>query len=510
MAIPVEIRSVERPKNTIVVKRGNGPLQYAVVERVGCKRVGESNIPVNGYTIGHIIDGAFVPVSEPVAQRTIELKDYADVVLIDSVSRSLLDELYAVYSTKDAMKIYSMALLRVCHPGVPCSRLSHYYEMSWMSMLFPSLPLSRNTVSAFLQDLGKSYSLIVSFMRNRVNSLASGHHIAIDGTLKEDNSSVNSLSHYSRKARVKGTMDITVVFAYDIDVREPICSKVFAGKVLDSVSYQRFLTENGLKQGIVMADKGFPKKAAQEAFEASPALHWLNPIKRSDKRIASHNMYTFTGMLEDRNRDILFKKADLGDYYLYAFYDRKRAAKEEADYFKHHKGKPFDADHLSKSDERFGTVVFESDVDTDPGTIYKMYDERWLIEECFRYYKNVTDFDDTRVHSDYAVYGSEFVNFISSVMTSRIIRKFEDTGLFAQMTYKDIMSRLASAKKVETLGDGTWEFVKTTKSTEKILERLGIIEKPEDPPKRKRGRPKKAVDVNAPKRKRGRPRKTTS
>jgi hypothetical protein len=35
MAIPVEIRSVERPKNTIVVKRGNGPLQYAVVERVG-------------------------------------------------------------------------------------------------------------------------------------------------------------------------------------------------------------------------------------------------------------------------------------------------------------------------------------------------------------------------------------------------------------------------------------------------------------------------------------------
>jgi len=28
MAIPKEIREVERPKNTIVVRRGNGPLMY--------------------------------------------------------------------------------------------------------------------------------------------------------------------------------------------------------------------------------------------------------------------------------------------------------------------------------------------------------------------------------------------------------------------------------------------------------------------------------------------------
>ena len=511
MAIPEEIRNVARPKNTIVVKRGNGPLQYAVVERVGCKRVGESNIPVNGYTVGHIIDGSFVAISDQVAQRKTELKDYADVVLIDSVSRSLLDELYAVYAASDALKIYGMALLRVCYPGVPCSRLSHYYESSWVSILFPSLPLGRNTVSSFLQNLGKSYSLIVSFMRNRVNSLAGGqHHIAIDGTLKEDNSSVNSLSHYSRKARVKGTMDITVVFAYDVDLREPVCSKVFAGNVLDSVSYQRFLSENGLKQGIVMADKGFPKKAAQDAFAASQGLHWLNPIKRNDKRIASHDMYSFTGMLDDRNRDILFKKEKLEDCYLYAFYDRKRAAKEEADYFKHHKGKPFDAQYLSERDERFGTVVFESDVDTDPGVIYRMYDERWLIEECFRYYKNVADFDDTRVHSDYSGYGSEFVNFISSVMTSRIIRKFEETGLFCEMTYKDIMSKLASAKKVDVFGNGEWEFVRTTKATEEVLERLGLVPKPEEPPKRKRGRPKKPVDPTIPKRKRGRPRKNPS
>jgi hypothetical protein len=504
MAIPEAIRKIERPRNTIVVKRGNGPRMYAVVERVGCRRVGDRNVPVNGCTIGYIIQGAFVACSDSVSRRKTELKDYADVVLIDSVSRSLLNELYAVYSAPDAMKIYVIALLRVCYPGVPYCRIDHYYETSWISTLLPGISLGKNTLSTFLQDLGKSYSLIVSFMRKRVAAIAEGHHIAIDGTLKEDNSSVNSLSTYSRKARVKGTMDITVVFAYNIDLREPVCSKVFAGNVLDCVSYQRFLSENGLSRGVVMADKGFPKKDAQAAFESSPDLHWLNPIKRNDKRIKTHAMYSFSGMLDDKNRDVLFKKEKRADCWLYSFYDRKRAAKEEADYFKHHKGQPFDAQAMQESDERFGTIVFESDLDTDSLLIYKMYDERWLIEECFRYYKNVTHFDDTKVHSDYSVYGSEFVNFISSVMTARLLGKFEETGLFSEMTYNDIMSQLSSAKKVNTNGNGAWEYVRTTRATEDTLARLGLLPGPEETTG-KRGRPRKEIDPNAQKKKRGRP-----
>ncbi|MDY0289197.1 MAG: transposase [Sphaerochaeta sp.] len=510
MAIPEAVRKVQRPKNTIVVRRGNGPLMYAVVERIGCKRVGESNVPVNGYTVGHIIQGAFIPYVEAVSQRKLEIKDYAEAVLVDSVSRQLLDELYAIYSASDAMRIYAIALLRVCYPGVPCCRLDHCYETSWVSVLFPGLALGKNSVSTFLQNLGKSYSLIVSFMRKRVESVAVGHHIAIDGTLKEDNSIVNSLSHYSCKARVKGTMDITVVFAYDVDLKEPICSKVFAGNVLDCVSYQRFLTESGLTRGVVMTDKGLPKKEAEQAFASSPDLHWLSPIKRNDKRIAAHGMYGYTGMLDDHNIDVLFKKEQVEDYWLYSFYDRRRAAKEEADYFTHHKGKSFDAQDMQKSDERFGTIVFESDLDTEALVIYRMYDERWLIEECFRYYKHVTDFDDTRVHSDVSVYGSEFVNFISSVMTARLIRKFDETGLFSEMTYNDIMSELATAKKVNTYGDGQWEYVRTTRATDKTLERLGLLPKVEEPAKKKRGRPKKEVDPNAPKKKRGRPRKNPS
>ncbi|NCB72083.1 MAG: transposase, partial [Clostridia bacterium] len=73
-----------------------------------------------------------------------------------------------------------------------------------------------------------------------------------------------------------------------------------------------------------------------------------------------------------------------------------------------------------------------------------------------------------------------------------------------------IMSRLASAKKVNTNGDGQWEYVRTTRATEETLQRLDLLPKMEEPAKKKRGRPKKEVDPDAPKRKRGRPRKNPS
>jgi hypothetical protein len=73
------------------------------------------------------------------------------------------------------------------------------------------------------------------------------------------------------------------------------------------------------------------------------------------------------------------------------------------------------------------------------------------------------------------------------------------------MTYNDIMSQLSSAKKVNTNGNGEWEYVRATRATEDTLVRLGLLPRPEETP-RKRGRPRKEIDPNAPKRKRGRPR----
>ena len=106
-----------------------------------------------------------------------------------------------------------------------------------------------------------------------------------------------------------------------------------------------------------------------------------------------------------------------------------------------------------------------------------------------RYYKQACEFDETRVHSDYSVYGSEFVSFLSSLLTYRILNDSEKRKVLEEYSYGQMMERLRRAKKIKIDKEG-FRLIRVNPSTEKLLSDLGIVEK-EQPAKRKRGRPRK-------------------
>ena len=478
MAIPEEIRKIERPTNTIVREnRNGGRFRYMVIERIGCKRVNGKNIPINGKTIGHIIDGVYVEGRRKLSERSITLKDWGEYALFSTLGQSILDELKAVYDLKDAEKMYTIALLRIARPDIPDYMLSDAYERSWLSFLFPNTALDKNTVSKLLGDIGRDYAGIVEFMRNRVKAFACDHNIAIDGTIKNDTSICNTFSKPSRKSREKGCMNISVLYAFDVETGEPICEKALPGNVIDSVAYKGFLEDNQLKEGVVLADKGFPYKKAKSVFGDNKKLHWLNPLKRNDKRIEENDMYSYTGCFKDKNLDVQWKKVKVGNLYLYSFYNRSLAAKEEYDYFRRHKNADeYDKEQWEKASRQFGTIVFESDLDLPPEVIYKMYLERWTVEECFRTYKQILNFDDTRVHSDASIHGTEFINFLSTCITMRVRKKLEATGLYDDYTYRQIMDLVSSAKKVKLSSDEEWTMPTITLKAANVLKTLGLID----------------------------------
>ena len=114
----------------------------------------------------------------------------------------------------------------------------------------------------------------------------------------------------------------------------------------------------------------------------------------------------------------------------------------------------------------------------------------------------------------YSVIGSEFCDFLSTVLTFRLIKTFDKANLLEDHTYKKIMSVLRRAKKARTDG-GDWQLIRMNPSHREILQELELIPKPEEPPKRKPGRPKGSKNKTAAveqtslpdqgKRKRGRP-----
>ena len=201
-------------------------------------------------------------------------------------------------------------------------------DESFLSVLRPGAAISKNTVSALHKDVGRAFTRIVRFMRRRAEAIGADASVLLDGTLKSNESKVDSLSDFSRKAKTKGTRDISVLYAFDLDL--------------------------------------------------------------------------------------------------------------------------------------------------DPGKVYKMYEERWEIEIVMRYYKSACEFDETRMHGDYSVVGSEFCDFLASVLTFRLIKAFDKAGLLKTMNYSRIMSLLKRAKKVRVGEDGDWRLVKVNPKLEKMLAALGL------------------------------------
>ena len=145
----------------------------------------------------------------------------------------MFEELKAVYDYKDAQRMYAIALLRLARPDIPDYMLSDAYERGWLSISMPGIPLEKSSVSRFINNIGLDYAGRVEFMRKRVERFSKDHHMAIDGTIKNDTSICNSLSNASRKSREKGCLNVSVIYAFSIETGEPICSKVVPGNVID-------------------------------------------------------------------------------------------------------------------------------------------------------------------------------------------------------------------------------------------------------------------------------------
>lgn len=515
MPVPELIRKVDRPKNTVVVDTGNeGIFRYAVRERAETIYLPNKNPqPRNGKIIGHIIDGKYVAKREKTAYTGPTFLSYGSSALIRNLSKDILSDLLSVYSVDAAIKILVIASMRIIRPGIPLRKISERYNRTFFSHWYPNLALSENAIGSFLYKLGEDFDKREAFFDLRVKSVAKEHHIAIDGTLKQDTSIINDLSSYSHKSNIKGCRDVSVLYAYDIERKEPICAEVFRGNFIDATSYRAFITHNNIDKGIIVADKGFPPSKIDDELDKHPNLHFLTPIKRNDSRIANNNMLEWDGKLENVANRVLYKKSRIkGGRYLYAFKDIKRAHGEEDSYVdKINEKKPFVSSDFDTTLDKAGVIVFESDLNTTPLVIYQCYERRWLLELVFRSYKNNICLYKTRVQNDFSLIGSEFVNFIATLITARIIKKMEDSEILKKMTYGELMDDLTETwRKVDSSldassDDGCWLNVSEGVFCE--LETLSLSKPIPKPVAKKRGRPRTRPlpDPNTPKKRRGRP-----
>ena len=436
MAIPKEILSVKRPSSTVVKHRGG---RYVVIKRTS-RRVGKRVIPIDTGAVGEIVDGRYVAGTPSAVRKRkrIDIKDYGEVTLCNKLGKDLFDELRKVWDLDDAKRLYTIALLRAAYGDVKNRDLQMHYETSFASEMYPGVHLSEKAVSAFLLDTGQAYSLICEFMRNRVKQFA-GKNIVIDGMLKDYNSQTGTMSEFSRKGSKKGSKDMSILYAFSPEAMEPIAAKPYAGNMLDQKAVDNFVTENKIEKGLMIFDKGFFNKGFFDKVDKIEGLSYLIPLKQDSALIKKYGMDNPTEHLEGyKDATVLFKKVKMkAGGFLYSFRDPRMAFEQEVGYVqKAVKKKVFKGEKYEQKKSLFGLIVFKSKADVAPLVAYQAYAQRWDIEVLFDMFKNIIDRDTVNVHGDYRAYATEFINFLSTIITSRVKKLLVKKEINKNYSYK--------------------------------------------------------------------------
>lgn len=486
MKVPKAIRDVPRPDGTIVYAYGDPP-KYNVKERTYGVDENGKRYQKDGNTVGSIVNGRYVPLLPRMDYCDVDILSWGPSKLVTDLSGDLLDDLLAVYNRDEAMQIYVLAVLRTVDSGIKDYEADEAYRLDYLSHSMPGVALSKDTVGKLLFNLGKTCSKITEYMNRRAGRVPATHLVAVDGSLKSYESQDNPLSDFSRKARLKGSRDISVMYAYDVDSMEPICSQVNPGNVTDVAAFRGFMETNGLRKGVIVTDKGFSYDNARSVFTDNPDLRFIIPIRRDMKIIDEYRILCSDGSLQNRSGISCRKERMHDGRFIYGFRDSERASAEERSWLD--RRKDFDPAELTEFRREAGSIVFVSNLDTTCEIVYAAYEERWEIEILFRFYKHILEFDETRVESVQSVIGTEFVNHLSVVMTSRLRKRFITLKELQRRSFRSCMRLLSKGMMVRTDGNGEWRLGKLTKSETDIFIGLGLINPPDQPVKRP-GRPK--------------------
>lgn len=489
MAVPEEIRKIPRPKNTVVVAYGRNKDKYAVKQRIGCKSVNGRKIPIDGPTIGHIINGTYVEDVNLLGMAVSEcdFKRWADVELCCNLSQDILTELRRYYNESEAIISYLMAVLRATDPGINDYEFQDAYDDTWLSVRYPDVELSRETVNKHINQLGRTCSRISGFMTTRARSTSAEHRFCIGGILKSDENECNIFYNCSKLAPKKESKNKLVIYTFDIDTGEPICSKVYPENTIDISALDDFIKTTDVDKGIIISDRSYSYHSARKTFETYPNLHLLLSLKRTVKCIEKYTMYEYNSNVPGSKNLVTRKERICDDIFLYSFRDTERAFEEEIAWISNQNDcAPQKLDTLRK---QFGSIVFISNTDIDPEIVYKAYEERLDVERMFKLYWDILMFDQTNVHDDWSVVGTEFINFLSIIMTHRLKKTFAEVPLLKNMPYIHSIKKLKRASMIRD-DNGEWKIGRITSEDHQILIALGLVPCVAEI-KNPRGRPKK-------------------
>ena len=458
-----------RKKGTNISYINGNYYLYAVSSRWD-KEKGRSQKKTDAY-IGKITEKGLMPkkVKPPKAEPTAAVKEYGATCAVMGLSEELLQKLRNKFGTSGEV-VYAIAMSRFIDQ-CPFKRTETHYINSYISEILPGLKLSPKDISIFLKDFGSKRTEMIEFMRSFIGNDAS---IVFDGTAIVSNSDKMSINRLGYSAGGNFDPQFNLMYAFSADEIQPVYYRVIAGNVRDVTALSLTLLESGMKNGIIVADKGFASEANFDDIEAAN-IKYVIPLKRNSSEI---NYAAFKGGAKSgfdghfmfKGRPIWF--VEHGS--VYSFLDPALKADEERGYLSavERQTDGYTIEKFHEKQHEFGSIALKSNAEKTAKETFLLYKQRREIEQSFDFLKNLLEQDKSYMQSEKSLESWAFINHIALLLCYMVFNLLKVKELISQYSIADFIFQLKYIFKVNI--DGGWMTSEITKKTAAMISKLGL------------------------------------
>ena len=458
-----------RAKGTNISCIGGKYYLYAVSSKWN-KDKGRAQKKTDGY-LGRITPEGFVPkgTRTPKPASIVTVKEYGATATVVELGSDLLEKLREKFG-KNGEVIFAIAVSRLIEQ-CPFKRTENQYSNSYISEILPGLRLSSKDISLFLGAFGQNREAIVDFMRGFIGSDAT---ILFDGTAivsKSENLSGSRIGYNSR-----GSFDpqFNLLYAFSADEMQPTYYRVISGNVRDVTALSLSLEESGMKNGVVVGDKGFASTTNFDDIE-SAGIKYVVPLKRNSTEIdysafKDAGKTNFHGHFMFKGRPVWFVRNDD----IYSFLDSELKVDEERGYLANIEREctGYTIENFHEKQHEFGSITLKSNTDKNAREVYLIYKQRREIEQSFDFLKNLLEQDKSYMQNDKSLESWAFINHIALMLCYKIYNMLKCKELISRYSIADFLAYLKYIHKVKI--DGVWKTSEINKKTVQMISKLGL------------------------------------
>jgi transposase len=273
---------------------------------------------------------------------------------------------------------------------------------------------------------------------------------------------------------------INLMCIFSVKQQMPVYYRLLPGNIKDVSAFKISLQESGVKDVIVIIDKGFASKSNIEALE-NEKLKFIIPLPGNSslidyEKLKSGDKRLFEGYFQFEGRFIWYYTITIDEKKsIPVFLDEELRNREEKDYLNRIESNTvnFTLEKFLDKRHTFGTIAMIENTGKSPKETYLHHKTRGQVETMIDTLKNIVDADRTYMQNQFTLEGWMFVNLIAMKWYYLILKLLKKHEVNNKYSPADFLNFLSEIKKVKI--NNEWLNAEVTQKTLKLLQKLEIV-----------------------------------